>query len=181
MRGFLHQGELNPMYEFDTNEFPLAYLLTFRAYGTWLHGDERYSVDRITHRYGAPMIEPNQRLEKADSQHMTHAAVTFDATHRSIIEEAIREVCAFRGYELLAINIRTNHVHVVVAALCKPELLMNSFKSYATRHLRKSTILEDTVKPWSRHGSTRYLWKERHVEIAIDYVVNGQGDELPNF
>jgi hypothetical protein len=25
------------------------------------------------------------------------------------------------------------------------------------------------------------LWTERHVERAIDYVVNGQGDELPNF
>jgi hypothetical protein len=24
----------------EENTFPLAYLLTFRTYGTWLHGDE---------------------------------------------------------------------------------------------------------------------------------------------
>ena len=27
------------MRDFDDNEFPLAYLITFRCYGTWLHGD----------------------------------------------------------------------------------------------------------------------------------------------
>ncbi|HMT07731.1 MAG TPA: hypothetical protein PKA82_06975 [Pyrinomonadaceae bacterium] len=24
--------------DFDENEFPLGYLITFRTYGTWLHG-----------------------------------------------------------------------------------------------------------------------------------------------
>jgi hypothetical protein len=38
------------------------------------------------------------------------------------------------------------------------------------------------VKPWSRHGSTRYLWKPHHVDRAIDYVIKGQeGDEPPDF
>ena len=30
-------------------------------------------------------------------------------------------------------------------------------------------------------GSKRYLWNERSVKQAIDYVLYGQGDELPNF
>ena len=34
------------MYDFDQNDFPLAYLITVRSYGTWLHGDERLAVDR---------------------------------------------------------------------------------------------------------------------------------------
>ena len=34
------------MRDFDDNEFPLAYLITFRCYGTWLHGDERGSYRR---------------------------------------------------------------------------------------------------------------------------------------
>jgi hypothetical protein len=29
------------MDEFDHNEFPLAYLITARCYGTWLHGNEQ--------------------------------------------------------------------------------------------------------------------------------------------
>jgi hypothetical protein len=35
-------------------DIPLAYFFTFRAYGTWLHGDERGSVDRFHNQYGTP-------------------------------------------------------------------------------------------------------------------------------
>ncbi|MGQ0761444.1 MAG: hypothetical protein ACT4OT_05435 [Acidobacteriota bacterium] len=42
------------MRDFDDNDFPLAYLITFRCYGTWLHGDERGSVDRKQNVYGTP-------------------------------------------------------------------------------------------------------------------------------
>jgi len=54
---------------------------------------------------------------------------------------------------------------------------MDSFKAYATRKLREATLLDQDVKPWARHGSTRWLWTEEQVERAIDYVINGQGDE----
>jgi len=32
--------------KFEENQFPIAYLLTWRTYGTWLHGDERQSMQR---------------------------------------------------------------------------------------------------------------------------------------
>ena len=57
---------------------------------------------------------------------------------------------------------------------------MNAFKAHATRGLRTAELLPANVKPWARHGSTRYLWKPRHVEIAINYVINEQGEELLN-
>ena len=34
--------------------------------------------------------------------------------------------------------------------------------------------------PWAENGSKRYLWNERSVTRAIDYVLYGQGDELPD-
>ncbi|MGH9970978.1 MAG: transposase [Pyrinomonadaceae bacterium] len=105
----------------------------------------------------------------------------FTKEWRGVIEDAIREVCVHRGYSLLAFNIRTNHVHTVVSAALKPEPILQAFQAYATRALRRKGLLAPTVKPWSRHGSTRYLWKERHVEKAIDYVLYGQGDDLPTF
>ena len=50
-------------YDFDDNEFPLAYLITIRCYGTWLHGDERRAVDRHGfNAYGAPRRAPNEKL-----------------------------------------------------------------------------------------------------------------------
>jgi len=54
---------------------------------------------------------------------------------------------------------------------------MESFKAYATRKLRDEDLLSRDVKPWARHGSTPYLWTEEEVSRAIDYVLNGQGDE----
>ena len=166
---------------YDTNEYPLAYLITMRSYGTWLHGDERGSVNRVLNEYGMPRLRANPTLEKSDAVQMLHSAIVFDARQRPLIEQAIREVCRFRRYRLFAINIRTNHVHSVVSASCKPELVMNSFKSYATRALREFGVLPGGTKPWSRHGSTRYLWKEWQVEAAINYVNHGQGDALPTF
>ena len=59
-----------------------------------------------------------------------------------------------------------------------PEPVLDSFKSYATRALRREGLLSITVKPWARHGSTIYLWKERDVAKAIEYVLLGQGDDL---
>jgi hypothetical protein len=52
--------------DFDDNEFPLAYFISFRCYGTWLHGDERGSMNRKQNQYGTPRIPTNQRLETAE-------------------------------------------------------------------------------------------------------------------
>ena len=78
---------------------------------------------------------------------------------------------------LHAVNARSNHVHSVVAAQRKPEYALNSFKAYATRKLRETNLLSESIKPWARHGSTPYLWTEEELLRAIDYVINGQGDE----
>ena len=41
---------------------PLAYLITFRCYGTWFHGENRGSVDRKNyHIYGTPDMPANQK------------------------------------------------------------------------------------------------------------------------
>ena len=63
-------------------------------------------------------------------------AFLLDARHRKCVEAAIIEVCEFRKYLSRAINVRTNHVHVVVSAAFKPEKIVNDFKVYATRRLR---------------------------------------------
>jgi REP element-mobilizing transposase RayT len=167
--------------DFDDNVFPLAYFISFRTYGTWLHGDERGSVNRKQNKYGTPRIAPNSLLEKAERSLLKYPPVTLDGYQRSVVEKAIREVCKHREYKLLAINVRTNHVHTVVSAQVKPEPILQAFQAYATRKLREAGLLTRKIKPWSRHGSTPYLWKEKQVERAIDYVINGQGDDLPSF
>ena len=167
--------------EFDSNKFPLAYLITFRTYGTWLHGNFRGSVDRQNNTYGRPLLKADKSREQREVLLLAHEPVMLSADQRKAVELALREVCLARGYVLLAINVRTNHVHVVTSAACKPEPLLNAFKSYATRKLRQLGLISEGTKLWGRHGSTRYLWKELQVEQAISYVLYGQGDESTEF
>jgi len=119
----------------------------------------------------------NRKLAEDETLELRHAAVTLNKAQRVVVENAIGEVCEHRGYGLVAINVRTNHVHSVVTASCKPEHVMDTFKAYATRRLREAGLLGRDTKLWARHGSTPYLWTEEAVEKAIDYVINGQGDE----
>jgi len=162
---------------YEENEFPIAYLLTFRTYGSWLHGDRRFSVGRNgTNKFGGPRILPNVPLEEAMGEERIQEPVTLDSTQRELINEAIQEVCHHRDYLLRALNVRTNHVHSVVSKAIKPEKIVNDFKAYSTRKLRRNWLVGSEENVWSRGASTRYQWKPRHVEAAVDYVLYCQED-----
>jgi REP element-mobilizing transposase RayT len=170
------------MNEQPENGFPLAYLISIRSYGTWLHGDERGSVDRHGYNvYGTPRLRPSKSLQDFMKEEMKGQPFLLDKARRVSILATVKKVCEHRGYELLAANIRTYHLHSVVSAQVKPEKIINEFKAYATRHLRENQLAEAKQKVWSRGKSRRYLWKQKHVERAIDYVLFGQGGEIPDF
>ena len=100
---------------------------------------------------------------------------------RQVVLSTIKEVCIFRAWVLLAAHIRTNHVHLVIHATLSPENIMNTVKAYASRRLNESKLDNDRLKRWTRHGSTRYLWKAEDVEATVQYVVHEQGDPMAVF
>ncbi len=153
----------------------------FDGYGTWLHGDERGSTDRFQNQYRTPFIPRNERWHNYNQHLLKHPPVELDATRRTAVEIAIRDTCDKRSWLLRAINVRTNHAHSVVTASSKPEPILSAFKANATRQMRENGCWLYSYSPWADKGSRRYLWTTRHVERAIDYVINGQGDELPDF
>jgi REP element-mobilizing transposase RayT len=153
---------------------PLAYFITFRAYGTWLHGDHRGSVDRVRNGFGTPMIAASERRVQIETRELQAKPVEFDEKMRTVIEQTIIEVCEHRGWRLLVVNARSNHVHVVVSAQGPPEPVMNSFKSWATRRLIEAGLFDRGAKVWSRHGSTVYLFTQDKVAEKCRYVRDGQ-------
>ena len=166
----------------NDTDIPLAYLITFRTYGTWLHGDKRGSVDRFHNAFNSPYIAPSKKWHRHNTQTLKNEPVLLKAKQRDSIEKAIRETCQKRGWILEAINVRTNHVHTVVKIGIKPpELALNAFKANATRQLRVDGCWQKTYSPWADKGSKRHLWNEHSVGLAINYVINEQGDKLPNF
>ena len=157
---------------YEESEYPLAYLLTFRTYGTWLHGDERGSIARHGKvRPSAVRIEPNVPLQDSMLKSAKQPAVKLDLAQRNIVTEAIREVCEYRGYTMYALNVRSNHTHAVIGTAMKPEKIVNDLKAYATRRLRERWQMGSHERVWARGASTRYLWKPRHLAGAVDYVL----------
>lgn len=162
---------------FEENEFPLAYLIMFRTYGTWLHGDERTSICRSNgERPGTVRLDPNVPLEQAMMKKMLEDPVVLNRHQRQAVAEAIDELCGKRGYGLRARNVRTTHVHSVVSAARSPERIADAMKAFATKRLRELGLIGHAAKVWSRGRSRRYLWKPAHVEAAINYVLYCQGD-----
>lgn len=163
-------------------DIPLAYLITFRCYGTWLHGDERGSVNRFRNKYKTSYLPAEKIWIEMNTRRLKGKIVTLAAQQRNYVEKAVRETCDIRGWHPQAINVRTNHIHTVVSiGDKKPEIALNAFKANATRKMREGGCWKSDKSPWVDKGSKRRLWNERSVALAIDYVINGQGDELPNF
>ena len=156
---------------------PLAYLITFTCYGTRLHGHEDGSVDREHNLPGSPFLPPNPRRVQARTLQMKSAPRKLSAGQRTVVLEAIRAVCEFKGWKALAVHVRTSHVHAVIAARERPERVMTAAKARSSLALHERT--QNCAAPlWTRHGSTRYLWKPEQVAAAIRYVADGQGEVM---
>jgi REP element-mobilizing transposase RayT len=165
----------------NDTDFPLAVFFTFRCHGTWLHGDERGSVDRHQNIYGTPRLPNNPNWKTFSRKKLEHPAVILNAAQRRAVEEAVRDTCEKRQWDLIALNARTNHVHAVIdIGTMDAERALNALKANATRQLRETGLWKFAHSPWVKRGSRRKLWNERSVVEASDYVLNRQGDEPRN-
>ena len=181
-------------------DVPIAYLITFRCYGTWLHGDERGSIDRRRKQYGGAFIPENRRWHAYNARALKHAPVSLNREQRKSVEYAIREICLFRNWNLHALNVRTNHAHSLIMAYVErsgmsvpfavangfadglpPERILNALKANATRQMRQDGHWPHEYTPWADGGSRRYIWTEFQLEQAKDYVLNEQGGPIPEF
>ncbi|MBX3380305.1 MAG: transposase [Phycisphaeraceae bacterium] len=107
---------------------------------------------------------------------LSNEAISLSDEGRQIVEQTIRNHCEIRHWTLRAINVRTNHVHVVVSCpeSVSPEEAMSQFKAWSTRRLREAKLVSSDARVWVEHGSTRWLNNEEGYRGAVDYVLHGQ-------
>lgn len=150
---------------------PLAYLLTWTTYGTWLPGDARGWVH---HGEGGPHVPyraPDAARQQRARSRMKGDPVRLNAARRQIVEASIRESYRLRGWPVHALTVRSNHVHLVVTAGDRrPEFVMTHLKAWASRWLNERTAGPRPLRWWTRHGSTRYINFEAGPARAIRYV-----------
>lgn len=146
-----------------------AVFITWTTYGTWLPGDARgWRHRRCGHGVPKPLLEEWVRSQ------MTGQAVLLSPQHRKTTALACRNHCDHRGWELLAANARTNHVHVVVAADIEPKTIRDQLKANCTRELRNADMPLNVPRTWTRGGDCEVLFTDEDVEAVVLYVKDGQ-------
>jgi len=164
--------------DFADRNSPLGYLITFRCYGTWLHGDERGSVDRHHRVYSTPGLQSSALRRQHDRDLLKQHPVRLNSQQTSGVEAAIRETCSMRRWQLWTVNVRSNHVHAVVSANKEPDAVLSALKANATRAMREAGLWTSELSPWEYRGSKKYLWTEKQLADAIAYVEYDQGEPL---
>jgi REP element-mobilizing transposase RayT len=155
----------------------LAYHITWTTYGTWLPGDARGWVT-----WGQWGVKPpNPEREREARECMVESAVVLTEEQRALVEQTIREHCRIRGWLLHAVNVRSNHVHVVVTADRDPDEVMKQFKAWCSRKLSDAAGLVRTVakragrRHWFTEGGDKELIdNEDYLHNAITYVLERQ-------
>jgi hypothetical protein len=146
------------------NPEPLALFLTWTTYGSWLPGDARGWADKT-----GRVREPNTRLRTWAASRIVESMGTLNATQRATIASTIKVRCTVRGWPLLAVACRGQHVHVVVVASGQnPDDVSRQLKAWTTRALRQTLGAKRRI--WTRGCSRRRLFDERGVAAAVTYV-----------
>src|SRR6266542_2148434 len=84
----------------NDTDTPLAYFISFRTYGTWLHGDKRGSIDRFHNRYRSPYIPPNAKWHRYNLQQLKTAQLISVVRQRKPIEAASQVTSNIRNWLL---------------------------------------------------------------------------------
>jgi REP element-mobilizing transposase RayT len=157
-----------------------TYLITWACYGAWFPG-QTGAITRTQNQFGAPLPLPDARKEQQSRKLTTQEPYLLGVTQRQVVLNSVQEVCFFHGWSLLAAHVRSNHVHVVTTANCRPERVMNALKAYSSRALNRFALDGPDRRRLARHGSTQYLWTDVAIATAVQYVVREQGEPMTVF
>ncbi|MBX9736705.1 MAG: transposase [Phycisphaerales bacterium] len=150
---------------------PPGYLLTWHTYGTWLHGDADGSVDRSHNVFGSERLQADGERFDASMERLKSSPLLLTDVARRLVDGVMRRHCQIRAWDLRALNVRSNHVHVVIAApIVPPEIMVKQLKEWGTRKLREHAMIGPTQRAWAAHASTAYLFEPGSIDRAIAYT-----------
>ena len=156
-----------------------CYFITWTTYGTWLPGDAR---DWRSRRGGYQIAKP--QLEEWCRMQMRGEAVLLAPHDRKAVENACHDHCDHRGWTLLAVAARTNHVHVIVISNAAPKITRDQLKANCTSALRSQAQPLVVSRTWTRLGAVEILDTDEDIEACFVYVTESQdrkGHDEPRF
>lgn len=161
--------------------FPPAYFITFTTYGNWVHADARGSVNPQHNEFGTPRIKPNPDFEKLMRERLRDSPFILNEAQRETVLQSIIHSCQYYHWRPYAVHVRTNHVHILLHAQERPDMVTIKIKAFATKFLRKNHPTIPTQKFWTRGKSARYIWDLAFLSLAHDYIIEDQGRKMAHY
>jgi REP element-mobilizing transposase RayT len=165
-----------------------AWFLTSTFYGNWLPGDERGfvgrvwekrdedSADDVRHVHNVPKTECDADIEGlriASEGLMRGPAVRINAEQAQALLVQFQETARYRDWQLLAVAILANHVHLVVEAdeAVDPIKILGDFEAYGSRALNRRWGKPKSGTWWTSKGSNRKLKDDAALRGGIRYAL----------
>lgn len=144
--------------------------LVWSSYGTWLPGDSRSWFKR-----GEGLKEPSLGLVRYSLRSMKQTPFVLSIDDRRTCLTAIVADARAGGHRLLAANIRSNHVHLLVQSTWSGKALRARFKAISTKALRENGLVQQNRRVWGEGGWQRAMYPGPRAEETFRYVLAGQG------
>ncbi len=149
---------------------PLTLFITWTTYGSWLPGDRRG-----WRKWKKGEQQPEPLLAEWCRGQMKESPIVLTRSQRSEVEEIIVKHASIRGWEIHAVSVRTNHVHIAVTAAAEPKKVRDQFKANATRVLRQSSTPVSNKKVWTRGGDIEVIDTTDELARVVEYILDAQG------
>jgi REP element-mobilizing transposase RayT len=164
------------------------WLLTWTCYGNWLPGERRGFVGNVRELGeqvvqnipGTPYDADMPRLEVWVLQQMNGLPVTLQRAEAEAMIAQYQETARIKLWGLQAASVMFNHTHIVVGVPGDPDpqAILEAFKSWATRAVKKIRPIPPNGTFWTAKGSKRKLPNEEAIRAGVVYVVKKQPNPL---
>jgi len=137
-------------------------MLTWTTYGTWLQGEKKGFVK------DGEVMEQNVTLKEDCEDKLQRRPVRLRSKEKKIVRVAILEAAKRFKQNIRAIEVCSNHVHIVCEYVEVPiGTLAGYYKNAGRKALQKCG---HTGKVWTRGYDKRFCFDVKSLKNRIDYV-----------
>jgi len=149
-----------------------VYFLTFSTYGTRLPGRKQGS-----YHWDSSYIEPNERLHNSVENNLNEQIVKLSFEDRALVHDAFMTCEELFGWEIDALNVREEHVHIVLFTPKQEsqDEIVRKLKTGATYALLENGRRAEGSRVWTKSYATTTIWNIGFWRRKVAYTLEEQG------
>ncbi len=150
----------------EIRDQPVGFFITWTVDGTFLQGDTRWWRKRSSGEQS-----PQPLLQQWHRDRLKHDVILLNDGHRKVVKSEIEYHCKRRDWKLWVVNVRTNHLHVVITASGRTgDKVRDQLKANCTRGIRGIDSRFADRPVWTTKGDVQFLKTDDELNQAILYA-----------